>query len=135
VQIIVDHYIPVPVFIICGFSFFQYFIFFQFFLEKIFIFISFCLAVNQGEGAVDVAEVSVKLLQEVSVDSELSVAVAVDGLTVVDFWAPWRKNCKKIDPLIDKLAAELAGSLLKKTQITRSNSIKLVIVFNLQNHQ
>jgi thiol-disulfide isomerase/thioredoxin len=89
-----------------AFPFFSILYFFQFFLEKIFIFISFCLAVNQE----DVAEVSVKLLQEVSVDSELSVAVAVDGLIVVDFWAPWRKNCKKIDPLIDKLAAELAGS-------------------------
>jgi thiol-disulfide isomerase/thioredoxin len=61
-------------------------------------------------GGIDVAEVSVKLLQEVSVDSELSGAVAGEGLTVVDFWAPWCKNCKKIDPVIDKLAAEFAGS-------------------------
>jgi thioredoxin 1 len=29
------------------------------------------------------------------------------GVTVVDFWAPWCKNCKKVSPLVDKLANDL----------------------------
>ena len=32
--------------------------------------------------------------------------VAGSGLTVVDYWAPWCGNCKKISPAFDRMAAE-----------------------------
>lgn len=40
----------------------------------------------------------------------LTAAVADAGLTVVDYWAPWCKNCKKVSPVLARLATELAGS-------------------------
>jgi len=35
------------------------------------------------------------------------------GLTVVDYWAPWCRNCKKISPTIDRLAAETGATFIK----------------------
>jgi thioredoxin len=33
--------------------------------------------------------------------------VIAQGTTVVDFWAPWCRNCKKVSPLIERLSHEL----------------------------
>jgi hypothetical protein len=89
VQIIVDHYRYIPVFIICGFSFFQYFIFFQFFLEKIFIFISFCLAVNQEGCCGGVCE---------------AAARGVGGFRVVGGGGGRRTHCGRfLGPLVQEL--------------------------------
>lgn len=33
-----------------------------------------------------------------------------EGVTVVDYWAPWCKNCKKITPVLNKLALELPNT-------------------------
>jgi len=35
-------------------------------------------------------------------------ATAGTGLTVIDYWAPWCKNCKKIESAVGKLAAGLS---------------------------
>lgn len=45
--------------------------------------------------------------------SSFSSAISKAGLTVVDYWAPWCKNCHKIEPTLNKLASELAFSLVK----------------------
>jgi len=44
-------------------------------------------------------------IQSVSDVATFKSLVASSGLTVVDYWAPWCKNCKKISPKYSALAA------------------------------
>jgi peroxiredoxin (alkyl hydroperoxide reductase subunit C) len=47
-------------------------------------------------------------VKEIGDKDEFATATSRPGLTVVDYWAPWCKNCKKIGPLISKLSSELS---------------------------
>lgn len=43
---------------------------------------------------------------EVTDESFRAEVLEADGPTLVDFWAPWCKPCKAIEPLLEAIAAE-----------------------------
>ena len=43
-------------------------------------------------------------------DAQFQETVA-NGVTVIDFWAPWCGPCKAIAPILDELASEYGGNV------------------------
>jgi thioredoxin 1 len=63
------------------------------------------------------------VVKEVTTKDELLSILSSGNLTVVDYWAPWCKNCKKISPTIEKLAAELSNVTFVKINTVEAEEL------------
>lgn len=62
-------------------------------------------------------------IEEVSDAAVFASLTKAAGVTVVKYWAPWCKNCKKIDPVINKLASGLPAVKFISVDTTKAESI------------
>lgn len=69
------------------------------------------------------AKNSAGAVEEVVEGDRFAEVIAASGLTVVDFWAPWCKNCKKIAPTVNRLASELSGVQFISVNTTAAETI------------
>ena len=83
-------------------------------------------AANKG-GVSDASGVS-STVEEITDKARFS-AVTGSGVSVVDFWAPWCRNCKKVGPTLTKLATELTNVKFAKVNTVEaeelSNDLKI----------
>ena len=52
-------------------------------------------------------------------------AVVAQGTVVVDFWAPWCKNCHRVAPVVTKLATELTGVKFVKVNTAEAEELSV----------
>ena len=58
-------------------------------------------------------------------------AIVNEGVSLVDFWAPWCGPCRMIAPLIDELAADFDGKA-KICNVNSDEETELVIKFGIR---
>eukprot|EP00596_Hydrurales_sp_CCMP1899_P005954 CAMPEP_0119051062 /NCGR_PEP_ID=MMETSP1177-20130426/72806_1 /TAXON_ID=2985 /ORGANISM="Ochromonas sp, Strain CCMP1899" /LENGTH=213 /DNA_ID=CAMNT_0007030143 /DNA_START=338 /DNA_END=979 /DNA_ORIENTATION=+ len=79
-------------------------------------------AANDGASSSErIAEESAVL--DVSDKAAFTTLIGASTLTVVDYWAPWCRNCKKISPTISRLAAEFPGVQFAKVNTVECEEI------------
>lgn len=76
-------------------------------------------AANKGEAVAAVAGG----VEDVSSVAALDAVTKANAITVVDFWAPWCRNCKKISPTITKLAGELSNVRFVKVNTQEAEEV------------
>jgi len=55
-------------------------------------------------------------------DADFNSSVA-NGISIIDFWAPWCGPCKMMTPVVDKIAANNPDYIVGKVDIDRSPEI------------
>jgi thiol-disulfide isomerase/thioredoxin len=64
-------------------------------------------------------------LEEVEDPAKLASIIASPTLTVVDFWAPWCRNCSKILPAVTRLAGTYTGAKFVKVNTVAAEAIAI----------
>ncbi len=59
------------------------------------------------------------------------IAASMQTPVLIDFWAPWCAPCRSLGPILDKLAAELAGQL-KVVKVNTDQEQQLAGVFGIR---
>mmetsp|Transcript_31052 Transcript_31052/g.31604 ORF Transcript_31052/g.31604 Transcript_31052/m.31604 type:complete len:333 (-) Transcript_31052:126-1124(-) len=72
-------------------------------------------AVYKEDGTVAIGSVADKV--------SLTKAISGAGLTVVDYWAPWCRNCHKIEPALNALAVGLPTVTFVKVNTTEAEEL------------
>lgn len=81
-------------------------------------------AVNKGgDGASAAGASGGFFIQEVADKATYESTIASSPITIVDFWAPWCKNCKKIAPTVSRLASELSGVKFVKVNTNEAEAL------------
>ena len=75
-------------------------------------------AANDGESKSSGSEGLIDVQDESDFNSIVS-----SGVTVVDYWAPWCRNCKKVTPVLSKLAKELPSTKFVKVNTTELDDL------------
>ncbi len=63
---------------------------------------------------------SAKDITDVNFESEV---LKNEGLTLVDFWAPWCGPCRKMGPILDEVASEFSGKV-KVVKVNTDDNLK-----------
>jgi thioredoxin 1 len=63
---------------------------------------------------------NVKDITDVNFETEV---IKNEGLTLVDFWAPWCGPCRKMGPILDEVASEFTGKV-KIVKVNTDDNLK-----------
>lgn len=70
-------------------------------------------------------------VMEITDDTFENEVINSNGVTVVDFWAPWCAPCKMITPIIEELASEYSGKI-KFGKLNVDDNKRAAIKFNIR---